>query len=159
YTASPQAIQAYGYVVSQIAYAFAQAGSSEASAFASNPEWDISPKLPDGTYLTASQMQIDTSSNNVSLKATGGDSLLAVVGGGTDTLTGGSGSTDLLYGGSGNDTLVAGTGNDYLFGGTGANTFVDNTGNNYMMANGTANIFLFSEANSGQDTIANFNIS
>src|SRR6185437_10460305 len=61
YTSSPQAIQAYGYVVGQIANAFALAGYSETAAFASNPEWDIMPRLPDGTYLSGNQMQIDTS--------------------------------------------------------------------------------------------------
>ena len=159
YTGSPQAIQAYGYVVSQLAYAFAQGGGNEAAAFASNPEWDIMPKLPDGLYLAANQMQIDTSSNNVNLTAQSGNSLLSVVGGGTDTLTGGTGAVNLLYGGTGSDTFVAGAGNDYLFGGSGTNTFIDGVGDDYMSSNGLANTYIFDVAKSGADTIANFNVN
>jgi hypothetical protein len=156
YTQSPQAFQAYGYVVSQIANEFAKAGASETAAYQANPEWSQMPRLPDGVYLTRSQMQIDTSSNNVTLTATGGDSLLSVVGGGTDTLNGGTGAVDLMYGGTGNDTFNPGPGNDFMFGGAGHNTFNDNTGNDYYRSGGTANVYWFGEAHSGHDTVANF---
>ena len=157
YTQMPRAIQAYGYVVSQIAYAFAQAGQSETAAYQLNPEWSQMPKLPDGVYLTRSQMQIDTSTNNnVTLTANGGDSLLSVVGSGTDTLNGGTGAVDLFYGGTGNDTFNPGTGNDYLFGGSGKNTFNDNTGNDYYRSGGTANVYWFGEDHSGHDSINAF---
>jgi Ca2+-binding RTX toxin-like protein len=157
YTQSPQAIQAYGYVVSQIASYFPSL-QAEQQAYQQSPMWDVMPRLPDGVYLTNNQMQIDTSgAGTVTLTATGGDSLLAVVGSGTATLTGGTGTTDLLYGGSGPTTLRAGTGNDYLFGGSGPTTFVDNTGNNYMHGGTGANVYQFSENNSGHDAIANFN--
>jgi Ca2+-binding RTX toxin-like protein len=160
YTHSPQAIQAYGFVVSQVAYAFALEGTNETAGYQATPEFSIVPRLPDGVWLQNSQMQIDTSgASTVTLTATGGDSLLAVVGGGTATLTGGTGTCDLLYGGSGPTTLKAGTGNDYLFGGSGSTTFVDNTGNNYMHGGTGANTYLFAANNSGHDTIANFNIS
>jgi Ca2+-binding RTX toxin-like protein len=168
YTQSTQAIQAYGFVVSQIAYAFSLGGSDFSSgsgatlaqAYQNYPQFSIVPRLPDGVWLQNSQMQIDVSgASSVTLTATGGDSLLAVVGNGTATLNGGSGSCDLLYGGGGPTRLNAGTGNDYMFGGSGPTTFADNTGNNYMHGGTSANSFLFAENNSGHDIIANFNVS
>jgi hypothetical protein len=176
YTGSPQAIQAYGFVVSQIAYAFSlggstfsvQGGPTESAAYQYYPEWSIVPRLPDGVYLQNSQMQIDTSNAAaVNLTATGGDALLAVVGSGTATLTSDSaaGGSALLYGGSGPTTLIAAGGNDYLFGGgsgssyvydsSGASqfgpqqstTFVDGTGNDYMYGGTGANIYEFKQSN------------
>jgi hypothetical protein len=158
YTESPKAIQAYGYVASQMAYAFALAGGSDTPAYQTDAQWAVIPRLPDGVYLQNSQMQIDTSgASQVTLTATAGDSLLSVVGSGTATLTGGTGTSDLLFGGSGPTTLIAGTGNDYMFTGSGATTFVDNTGDNYMKGGAGANTYVFTENNSGHDTIANFN--
>jgi hypothetical protein len=160
YTQSPQAIQAYGFVVSQVAGVWSAMGGGETAAWQTDPMWNLMPKLPDGVYLPNSQMQIETSgASSVALTANGGDSLLAVVGSGTATLSGGTGSCDLLFGGSGPTTLKAGTGNDYLFGGSASNTFVDSTGNNYMHGGSGANTYVFRENNSGHDTIANFNIS
>lgn len=160
YTQSPQAIQAYGFVVSQVAYAFALAGEDERAAYEAAPEFSIMPRLPDGAWLPNSQMQIDVSgASTVTLTATGGDTLLAVVGPGIATLTGGTGTIDLLYGGSGPTTLNAGIGNDYLFGGSGSTTFVDNTGNNYMHGGTGTNTYQFHDNGSGHDTIANFNIN
>ena len=157
YTQSPQAIEAYGYVVGQIAAAWAGNSAGMAAAYEVNPMWDVMPRLPDGKNLAASQMQIDTSnSSTVTLTASGGDALLAVVGGGTATLTGGSGGTDLLFGGSGPTTLIAGTGNDYLFAGAGATTFIDNKGNDYMKGGPAADTFTFADVNSGHDTIVSF---
>jgi hypothetical protein len=172
YTGSPQAIQAYGFVVSQIAYAFSLNGSDFSSgsgatladAYQNYPQWSIMPRLPDGTWLPNSQMQIDTSgASTVTLTATGGDSLLAVVGNGTATLTGGTGSSDLMFGGRGATTFNPGPGNDYLFAAynaTGTQTFNDNTGNNYMYGSSSGtNVYAFADNNSGHDTIANFNVS
>ena len=117
------------------------------------------PRLPDGEYLQASQMQIDISNRNtVMLTATGGDSLLSVIGGGTATLIGGNGGTDLLFGGSGPTTLVAGTGNDYLFAGAGATTFIDNKGDDYMKAGPGADTFTFADVNPGHDIIVDLNV-
>ena len=159
YAKSPLAIQAYGYVVSQIANEFAKAGQSMTAAYQASPIWTQAPTLPDGVLLTRSRMQIDTSSSNVTLSAKNGDSLLSVVGGGTDTLKGGTGKCDLMFGGTGNDTFNDGTGNDYLFGGSGTNTFVDNIGNDYYHGAGKANTFVFDDIHSGHDTIANFHTS
>jgi Ca2+-binding RTX toxin-like protein len=158
YTQSPQAIQAYGYVVSQITYAFNLGGASVAVGYQTDAQWSQMPRLPDGVWLPNSQMQIDTSgASSVTLTARGGDSLLAVVGNGTATLTGGSGGCDLLYGGSGPTTLIAGTGNDYMFGGSGPTTFVANIGNDYMRGGTGPNTYQFAANHSGHDTIANFN--
>src|SRR5215218_7192071 len=102
-------------------------------------------------------MQINTSnSSTVTLTATGGDALLAVVGSGTATLIGGSGGTDLLFGGSGPTTLIAGTGNDYLFAGKGATTFIDNRGDDYMKGGPASDTFTFADVNPGHDIIASF---
>jgi hypothetical protein len=158
YTQSPQAIQAYGYVASQIAYSFSVAGQSETAAYQLNLQWSQMPRLPDGTWLQMSQMQIDTSdAASVTLTAKDGDSLLSVVGSGTAVLNGGTGSCDLLFGGSGPTTLNAGTGNDYLFAGSGPTMFNDNIGHNYMHGGTGANAYVFGESHSGHDTIANFN--
>jgi hypothetical protein len=157
YTKSPKAIEAYGYVVGQIAQAWGSNTAGLAAANSDYPMWDVMPRLPDGEYLSASQMQIDTT-NNATVKLTAGksDSLLAVVGSGTATLTGGSGGTDLLFGGSGPTTLIAGTGNDYLFAGKGATTFIDNTGDDYMKGGPGADTFTFADATSGHDTVVGF---
>ncbi len=159
YTQSPQAIEAYGYVVSQIARAWAGNIAGLEAAYQAYPMWSVMPRLPDGEYLSASQMQIDTSNNStVTLTATGGNSLLSVVGAGTATLIGGDGSTDLLFGGSGPTTLIAGTGNDYLFAGAGTTTFIDNKGDDYMKGGSGVDTFTFADVNSGHDVIASFKV-
>src|SRR5205823_10805656 len=105
-TGSTDAMQAYDWLL-----------ASGAPALHAEPAFNINPRLPDGVVLQSSQIQIDPSSNDVTLTAKGGDSLLHA-GAGNDTLVGGSGTVDLLFGGTGTTTLKAGTGNDYLFGGT-----------------------------------------
>ena len=133
YTQSTNAIEAYGFITGQIALAWGHNPAGMVAAYQGFPSWDVVPRLPDGEYLQANQMQIDVSNNpSVTLNANGRDSLLSVVGTGTATLTGGTGGTDLLFGGAGPTTLIAGTGNDYLFAGNGATTFIDNNGNDYM---------------------------
>ncbi len=118
YTQSPNAIEAYGFITGQIALAWGDNTAGMVAAYQEYPSWNVMPRLPDGEYLQASQMQIDVSNNPVvTLSAANRDSLLSVVGTGTATLTGGTGGTDLLFGGAGPTTLIAGTGNDYLFAG------------------------------------------
>jgi hypothetical protein len=153
YTQSPQAIQAYGLVVSQIAFAFSVdstgfwgdgSGPTEAGAYQNYPQFSVMPRLPDGTYLNASQMQVDTShAATVNLTgAAGQDALLAVVGGGTATLTSNSaaGGNALLYGGSGKTTLVAGAGNDYMFGGGSGSSYMYQPINGNYSANGSTTL-------------------
>src|SRR5205085_2268583 len=162
FTQSPQAIQAYGFVVSQIAYAYSLSGANETQDYQQFPQWSIVPRLPDGTWLQNSQMQIDVSrASTVTLTANSGDSLLAVVGNGTAILNGGSGTTDLMFGGTGWTTFNPGIGNDYMFGAynaIGTTTFNDNTGNNWMHGGGGRNIYVVGENSSGRDTIDYFNI-
>jgi len=142
------AMQAYGWLL-----------ASGAPYLHADAQFQIAPRLPDGNYLDQSNIQIDTTSNNLTLNTTPGADSLIHAGGGNDTLEGGVGTTDLLFGGTGNDTFKAGTGNEYMFGGTSTNTFIDGTGNNYMQGNGTANTYVFMENHSGHDTIANFNVA
>ena len=156
YTGSTKAIKAYGYVVGQVANEFAKAGQSEAAAYEKNATWAQMPRLPDGVYLERSQMQIDTSSNDVVLTAKNGDSLLSKVNGGTATLNGGTG-TDLLFGGTGKTTFNGGAGDDYIYGGSAQNIFIDNTGDDYYDFAGVGNAISVNIANSGHDTVFSFN--
>ena len=159
YTQSPDAIEAYGFVTGQIAAAWGGNIAGMAAAYQAYPMWNVMPRLPDGEYLQANQIQIDVSNNNsVTLSAGNRDSLLSVVGTGAATLSGGSGGTDLLFGGGGPTTLIAGTGNDYLFAGAGPTTFIDNTGNDYMKGGSGADAFTFADIHPGHDTIANFKV-
>jgi hypothetical protein len=158
YTQSPQAMEAYGYVAGQIAAAWAGNSTGMAAAYQAYPMWNVMPRLPDGKYLQASQMQIDTSNNStVTLTAADGDSLLSVVGSGAATLTGGNG-TDLLFGSSGPTTLIGGKGNDYLFPGSGPTVFVDNGGDDYMKGGPGNDTFTFADVNPGHDTIVGFTV-
>ena len=121
------------------------------------PMWSVMPRLPDGEYLQASQMQIDISNNStVMLTPATATRCCRWSAAGTATLSGGSGGTDLLFGGGGPTTLIAGTGNDYLFAGAGATTFIDNRGNDYMKGGSGADTFTFADINPGHDTIVNF---
>ncbi len=159
YTQSPRAIEAYGYVVSQIALAWGGDTAGMAAMYRDSPWWNVAPRLPDGEYLQANQVQVDVSNNpSVTLSATNRDALLSVVGTGTATLTGGTGSIDLLFGGDGPTTLIAGTGNDFLFAGNGATTFIDNDGNDYMKGGPGTDTFTFADIHPGHDTIVNFKV-
>ncbi len=156
YTQSPNAIEAYGFITGQIALAWGHNPAAMVAAYQEYPSWHVMPRLPDGEYLQASQMQIDVSNNPVvTLSAANRDSLLSVVGTGTATLTGG---TDLLFGGAGPTTLIAGTGNDYLFAGKGATTFMDNSGDDYMKGATAKDTFTFADIHPGHDTIVNFKV-
>ena len=134
----------------------AQAGDRCNKAAISWSTASVAPRLPDGEYLQADQIQVDVSNNStVTLTATGGDSLLSVVGQGTATLTGGSG-TDLLFGAGGPTILIGGAGDDYLFAGTGPTTFIDDAGDDYMKAGSGADTFTFADIDPGHDTIVGF---
>jgi hypothetical protein len=148
-TSLAAAMQAYGWVLA----------SAAGSDLRSDAQFQIAPRLPDGNYLDQSNIQVDTTSNNLTLTTTPGADSLIHAGGGNDTLVAGNGTTDLLFGGTGNDTFEGSTGNTYMFGGTATNTFVAGTGNDYMQGAGTANTYVFNQNNTGQDTIANFNVA
>ena len=150
-TMSPDAIAAYGYVVQ-----FTE-NAGLVQDYANDPNYEIAPKLANGQYLLNSNIQVDYSSNNITMTATPGQNSLLFAGSGNDLLQGGSGD-DLLFGGSGNDTLAAGTGDDFIFAGSGKTTIVDGVGNDYMNAGTGADTFVFAENGSGHDTIAGFKI-
>ena len=141
------AMQAYGWL----------RASDAASTLANDVQFQIAPRLPDGNYLDQANIQIDSSSSNLTLRTTAGADSLIHAGSGADTLIAGNGTTDLLFGGSGNDVFQAGTGNAYMFGGSAANTFIAGTGNDYMQGAGIANTYVFNQNNTGQDIIGNFN--
>lgn len=69
-------------------------------------------------------------------------------GSGNDYIDGGMGN-DFLMGGSGNDTILGGSGDDWIYGGVGDDTMSGGTG---------SDTFLFG-ANTGNDTITDFDVS
>ena len=73
--------------------------------------------------------------------------MLANGGNGNDLLLGGTGD-DYIYGDAGNDTLRGGTGDDYLEGGA---------GNDVLSGGGGADVFGYTEKDTGNDTIRDFN--
>jgi Ca2+-binding RTX toxin-like protein len=76
-------------------------------------------------------------------------------GDGNDLLDGGAGN-DRLYGEAGNDTLLGGDGNDWLDGGSGNDILNGGAGNDKLTGGAGSDVFVFG-ANSGRDTIADFN--
>ncbi|GAB4179659.1 MAG: M10 family metallopeptidase C-terminal domain-containing protein [Thalassobaculales bacterium] len=90
----------------------------------------------------------------------GNDGVLRV---GADTIYG-EGGNDLIYGNHGSDELSGGSGNDTIFGGqdqdtlvgdSGSDSLIGNAGNDYMIGGDGLDYFHFG-ANSGNDTIADF---
>jgi hypothetical protein len=149
-TGSPDAIEAYGYVVQQTQ------NSGLVQDLSSMSKYGMVPILSNGQALLDSNVQVDYSSNNVTLTA-GSQNALLYAGNGNDTLIGGSG-VDLMFGGPGTDKIVAGSGNAYIYAGSGATTIVDGTGSNYMKAGTGADTFVFDTASSGHDQIAGFKV-
>ncbi len=149
-TGSTQAMQAYGWLVAhtQLTVAFEQ----------SNPLWDIAPRLPDGSVLSASEIQISHSVAGGSTHLIGGsgDNLL-YAGLGNDTLQGGSG-TNMLFANGGNNTLIGGPGSDYMFAGAGNDTLIGGSGNDYEQAGTGSAEFVLSTSDIGNDIIAGFKI-
>jgi Ca2+-binding RTX toxin-like protein len=146
-TGSPDAIEAYGFVVAN------QTGGI-ISNYQSNPDWLLSPRLPDGHYLTTSDIHAAGGTGPATLTATGPDQLIYGTSG-NDTITGSSG-INLLFGGDGNDTIIGGTGNDYMYGGNGNDRLVAGTGNDYLKGGAGADTFAFDVNQSGHDTIGDF---
>ncbi len=158
YTQSPRAIEAYGYVVSQIAAGLGRQYRRHGGNVPGCPVVERSA-APARRRISTGEIKFKSTfrtTPSVTLSATNRNSLLSVVGTGTATLIGGTGGTDLLFGGAGPTTLIAGTGNDYLFAGTGATTFIDNNGNDYMKAGPGTDTFTFADVHPGHDIIVNF---
>jgi Ca2+-binding RTX toxin-like protein len=153
-TGSAQAVEAYGYVISQT---FNLAKGS----FEDNPLWNVMPKLADGTYLDSDDILVQTGAG---ANFTGSAKNELVYGGtGNNTIAGGAG-IDLLFGGQGDDLVQGGDGNDYLFGnqgndilqgGNGNDTLVGGTGNDTLTGGAGADRFYFNFGD-GRDTVTDF---
>ena len=75
-------------------------------------------------------------------------------GSGNDTIRGNA-DGDILLGDSGDDTIYGGEGNDLIVGGTGNDTLVGGLGDDSLTGGTGEDTFLF-KANTGHDTIQNF---
>jgi hypothetical protein len=145
-TGSPDAIEAFGFVVGHM--------TATDAKYQSDPTWSIAPQLPDGSLLTRANIHVATGTTGATL--TGGsqsDLLYGTIG--NDTIIGGS-HINLLFGDAGNDTLTGGADNDFLYGGDGNDRLVGGGGNDYLKGGHGADAFVFSETSSGHDTIGDF---
>ncbi|MCW5729147.1 MAG: hypothetical protein KIT20_00200 [Alphaproteobacteria bacterium] len=145
-TGSPDAIEAYGWLIAHTL--------PLAKNFASDPHWNLAPKLADGSFLTYDRTHVATDNAGVVMQGTAASELLHGAAG-NDAIAGGAG-IDLLYGGDGNDTLMGGSGDDYLFGGAGDDRLIGGTGNDYLKGNSGKDTFVFAENGTGSDVIADF---
>ncbi|WP_425450522.1 calcium-binding protein, partial [Virgifigura deserti] len=143
-TGSPEAIEAYGFVVGETTRFW--------DKYDSDPTWLIAPQLADGSYLLHSDIHVGSGT------LTGTDRNELLHGGdGADRLDGGGG-IDLLYGGAGDDEIAGGAGNDYLFGNAGADVLTGGAGNDVLKGNAGADLFVYAAANSGHDVILDFTL-
>lgn len=83
-----------------------------------------------------------------------GDDIL-FASGGDDTLSGGEGR-DFMLGGAGDDVVDGGAGDDRMSGANGNDTLIGGAGNDIMAGGSGGDVFVF-DANSGNDTITDFN--
>ena len=150
-TASPDAIHAYGLVLS---FSDSQAGLVWQQ---DSPQFDIAPRLPDGQYLTQGNIIVSDDTIAANLHCSDADQLIYETGSGNVTITGGTG-INLLFAGSGQDTLIGGPNSDYLFGGSGPDTFSAGAGNNYMEAGSGVATFLLAATTAANDIIADFKV-
>ncbi len=149
-TASPQAIDAYGWIT---AYA-PQAGTAWQQL---NPEFNIAPRLPDGQLLTSNNIIVSANTIAANIHGTNADQLIYETGSGNVTITGGTGM-NILFAGSGSDKLVGGPNNDYLFGGSGSDIMSAGAGTNYMQPGTGAATVLLAATDSAHDLIADFKV-
>jgi hypothetical protein len=145
-TGSPDAIEAYGFVVGH--------QTATDPAFQADPTWNIAPRMADGSYLTRANVHVASGLGDATMVG-GPQSELLYGGAGNDTITGGD-HIDLLFGDAGNDTLNGGIGNDFLYGGDGNDRLIGGVGNDYLKGGAGADTFVFAEDQSGHDTIADF---
>jgi hypothetical protein len=143
-TGSPEAIEAYGYVVGQTTNFW--------DKYDEDPTWNIAPKLADGSLLTHADIHLGSGT----LNGTDRNELLHG-GDGADRLNG-SGGIDLLYGGAGDDVIDGGAGNDYLFGNAGNDRLRGGSGDDVLKGNTGADVFVYDSANVGRDIILDFEI-
>jgi hypothetical protein len=154
-TGSAQAFEAYGYVISKT---FHQAADS----FETNPLWNLTPKLADGSYLKSSDMIVDAGGAGSNRTGTAANEL--IYGGSGNNTIGGGGGIDILFGGGGDDLVQGGDGGDYLYGNAGNDRLDGGNGNDFLtggMGNDTltggqgADQFVW-EYQGGRDVITDF---
>jgi Ca2+-binding RTX toxin-like protein len=150
---STQAMKAYGWLIAsgapQISNADMQYGSVA---------FNVSPRLPDGTYLTRDHVHITTDTiAGIVQGETTASQLLYEAGPGAVTLVGGSG-TNLMFAGSGGNTLQGGANADYLFGGAGNDRFLAGGGRNFVQTDGGADTIILSVQDLAEDIIDSFRI-
>lgn len=149
YTGSPDALKAYGYILS------AMPTNYGTESVQRDPIFNIVPRLSDGALLTADQVQITRDTVGGDLTAAGPDRLLYETGSADMTLRSGGG-VGILFAGSGNTRLVGTAGQDYLFGGSGNDVFEAGAGANFMDGGKGADLFALSWQDIAQDVIAGF---
>ncbi len=143
-TGSPEAIEAYGFVVSRTE------NTNMVRGFKGNPKWAFAARLEDGSRLTDDAIAVGRSGNDV---MSGTDRAELLHGAeGNDTIAG-DGGIDLLFGGAGNDSLQGDSGNDYLFGGSGTDILAGGAGKDFLKGGNGADLFVLGE---GSDRIADF---
>jgi len=88
------------------------------------------------------------------IEGEGGNDILAG-NAGDDVMDGGAGN-DFMLGGAGDDHMAGGDGNDRMSGGDGNDTLIGGSGDDTMAGGSGGDVFVF-DANSGNDTITDFN--
>jgi Ca2+-binding RTX toxin-like protein len=146
-TESPDAIEAYGFVVGHT--------PKMPAADANDPTWSIMPRLADGHYLHAGDVHVFAGSTGTTMTGTDANELY-YGGTGNDTIHGLNG-LDLLFGDDGNDFIFGDTGSDHIFGGKGNDRIDGAAGNDYLKGGSGSDTFVFTTSGGGQDTIADFN--
>ena len=142
---TPQALQAYGWLE-------ANAGVNAAWQ-AALPQYDIVPRLADGTLLDSTRTHILTGTTGGAVGFGNNDALVYDNGSGSNTISGGSG-IDILFAGAGHDVLLGGAANDYLFGGSGASTLSGGGGDNWLQAGTGGTRFNLATTDAGHDVIS-----
>lgn len=142
-TRSPQAAQAYGYVLAHT--------PNLADNYSKDPVFAIMPVMPDGAQLALSDIHYPGDSTDIG-SATAPGVVLSTSG--DDKLTGGAGS-DILYSEAG-ATLDGGAGDDYVFGGDGNNTLFVGPGADILKGGFGVNNFVLAKPNIALPRILNF---
>jgi hypothetical protein len=142
-THSPQAAQAYGYVLAHT--------PNLADNYPKDPVFAIMPVMPDGAQLALSDIHYPGDSTDIGAATAPGVVLSTTR---DDKLTGGSGS-DILYSEAG-ATIDGGAGDDYVFGGDGGNTLFVGPGADLLKGGHGVNNFVLAKPNTGLPAILNF---
>lgn len=147
-TGSPDAVEAYGFLMSESLGTKAY-DPDYYKSYSAAPQFFGAPQMSDGTFLYVDQMYVggsfDGSSGNELLYGTEGNDVVH-----------GNGGVDWVFGDEGADTLTGGDGDDLLFGGAGDDRLTGGAGSDYLKGNSGADTFIFGSGESGFDTISDF---